>query len=85
MRAMQVGLVLVSRTGGRVARYRSGEVKGTVRDEHGVPVGGVRLNTVPLAPKAHDAFTPGELEARIAVYRERAAVRSPLFPFTRRG
>lgn len=42
--------------------------------------GGVELGTVPFAPAARDAFTPAELEERIARHAERVARDDPREP-----
>lgn len=59
-----------------------GAVVGCGKPEVDPPAGGVLLGNVPLAPAAHQAFTPRELAARLRRYEKRAAKRLPLF---RRG
>lgn len=41
------------------------------------PGGGLRLRTVPLTPAAGEAFTPAEMEARIAAHAERVERECP--------
>lgn len=57
----------------------SGVVLGCKLREVEPPPGGVLLDSVPLAPAAHDAFTERELNARIRAYSRRAAKGLPLF------
>lgn len=59
-------------------RSAGGGLTGTFHEPEDCPVGGINLGRVPLCPPASVALSPSELEARIALYAERAAARVPV-------
>lgn len=65
-------------TSTRIRRDRRGKPVGIGAREHDPPPGGVALDTTPLTPRASEAFTPEELDARIARLRQLAEQRRPL-------
>jgi hypothetical protein len=71
-----VGLVKLS---DRTDVYdRDGRRRGKFLVPHLPPVGGVLLDSVPLAPRASEAFTPEEFDARVLVMQARVAARLPV-------
>lgn len=73
LNVVESGYVLYSTTPTTLRRVGGGAICGTQWPEHSPTPAGMLLDLVPLTPAAHDAFSPEELDARIARHAARHA------------